>query len=202
MTHKIEAVWKKTTPELELEIAKFWVAEKALPNEAAATLRAKQAVCIARNDEGKLIAVCSVQAKLVPRLRQRLYFYRTFVGAEHRNSKLVYPMMMEARKALQEYTLSLSQPECIGILIEFENKGLGTAYRMAYDAASKFTFVGFSPKGMDQRLSYFDGVDLQTPEQVKAAVIAAGGRLPGPGQRGQRRQGGQGQGGQRRQQRG
>jgi hypothetical protein len=187
VTHKIEAVWKKTSPELEQEIAAFWVAEKALPNEAAALQRAKQAVCIARNDEGKLIAVCSVQAKLVPRLRQRLYYYRTFVGAAHRNSKLVYPMMMEARKALQEYTLSLPQPECIGMLIEFENKGLGTAYRMAYDADSKFTFVGFSPKGLDQRLSYFDGVDLQTPAQVKAAIKAAGGRLAGPGPGGARR---------------
>ena len=178
MTHKIEAVWKKTTPELEQEIAKFWVSEKALPNEAAASQRVKQTVCIARNEDGKLIAVCSVQPKLVPRLRQLLYNYRTFVGAEHRNSKLVYPMAIAARLALQEYTLSLAQPECIGIVIEFENKGLGTAWRIGYDEPSKLSFFGFSPKGLEMRISYFDGVNLQTPAQVKASITATGALVP------------------------
>ena len=168
----IEAVWKKTSPALEQEMAAFWLAERALNNEAAATQRAKQAVCIARNDAGELIAVCTVQPKLVPRLRQRLYYYRTFVGAQHRNSKLVYPMMLAARQALQDYTLALPQPECIGVIIEFENKGLGQAYRIAHDAPSKFTFIGYSPKGLDLRVSYFDGVQLQTPAQIKAVVAA------------------------------
>ena len=178
MTHKIEAVWKKTTPELEQEISGFWVSEKALPNAEAAMLRAKQAVCIARNESGKLIAVCTARPKLIPRLRQRLYYYRTFVGSEHRNSKLVYPMMMEARNVLQQYALAQPQPECIGVIIEFENKGLGQAYPIAHDGPSKFMFIGFSPKGLDQRVSYFDGVSLQTPEQVRAAIKAAGGQLP------------------------
>ena len=142
MTHKIEVVWKKTSPELEQEITRFWVSEKALPNEAAAMNRVKQSVCIARNEDGKLIAVCTVQPKLVPRLRQLLYNYRTFVSAEHRNSKLVYPMAVTARLALQEYTHSLAQPECIGIIIEFENKVLGQAYRRASNDESKLNFFG------------------------------------------------------------
>lgn len=202
MTHKIEAVWKKTTPELEKEIIEFWVSEKALPNEAAAAQRIKQAVCIGRNDEGKLIAVCTVQAKLVPRLRQLLYNYRTFVAAAHRDSKLVYPMAIQARLILQEYTHSLPQPECIGILIEFENKGLGTAWRAATNEETKLNFFGFSQKGFEMRVSYFDNVDLQTPAQVKAAIKATGALVPTAPAR--RRQGGGqgGQGGQRRQQRG
>ena len=178
MTHKIETVWKKTSPELEQEIIAFWVSEKALPGEAAARQRVKQSVCIARNEDGKLISVCTVQAKLVPRLRQLLYNYRTFISAEHRNSKLVYPMMITARLALQEYTHSLPQPECIGILIEFENKGLGTAWRRATNDDSKLNFFGYSPKGFEMRVSYFDDVDLQTPAQVKAAIKATGALVP------------------------
>lgn len=170
---RIEAVWRHTTSELEQEIAAFWLAEKALSSREAALQRAKQAVCVARNDSGALIAVCTVQAKLVPRLRQRLYYYRTFVGAQHRNSKLVYPMMLRARETLQAHVLAQALPECIGMLIEFENKGLGQHYRIAHDAPSKFSFIGFSPKGLDLRVSYFDGVALQTPAQIKAAITAA-----------------------------
>ena len=178
MAHKIEVVWKQLTPELEQEIIKFWVSEKALPGEAAAAQRVKQAVCIARTEDGKLISVCTVQPKLVPRLRQLLYNYRTFIGAEHRNSKLVYPMAVTARLALQEYTRSLPQPECIGIVIEFENKVLGQAYRRATNDESKLNFFGYSQKGLEMRVSYFDDIDLQTPEQVKAAIKTTGAIVP------------------------
>ena len=140
--------------------------------------RVKQSVCIARTDDGKLIAVCTVQPKLVPRLRQLLYNYRTFVGAEHRNSKLVYPMAVTARLALQAYTRSLAQPECIGIIIEFENKVLGQAYRRATNDESKLNFFGYSQKGLEMRVSYFDDIDLQTPAQVKAAIKATGAVVP------------------------
>jgi hypothetical protein len=178
VTHKIETVWLRTTPELEKEIADFWVAEKALPGPGAAAERTKQAVCIARGDGGELIAVCSAEPRFVPRLRQLLYNYRTFVAAAHRGSKLVYPMMLAARKALQEHTLALPKPVCIGMVIEFENQGLGQAYRMAFDEASRFSFLGYSPKGLDMRVSYFDGIDLQGPDDVRAAMKAAGVKPP------------------------
>lgn len=170
---KIEAVWKKVSPELAQELAHFWVTEKALPTEQAALQRVKQVVCVARTEAGELIAVCTVQPKLVPRLRQRLYYYRTFVSAAHRNSKLVYPMMMAARTALQTYTQGLKLPECIGVIIEFENKILGSAYRQAFDEPSKFMFIGYSPKGLDLRVSYFDGMQLQTPAQIKSSIAAS-----------------------------
>lgn len=170
----VTSVWKSTTPELEQEIAAFWLTEKALKSEDIARQRAKQAVCIARNADGDLIAICTVRAKLMPKLRQRMYFYRTFVGAQHRNSKLVYPMLLKAREALQAYTLALPQPECVGMVIEFENKALGQHYRIAHDAQSRFTFIGFSPKGLDQRVSYFDGVQLQTPAQIKQTIARLG----------------------------
>lgn len=169
----IEAVWKKVSPELAQELARFWVTEKALPSEQAALQRVKQVVCVGRSEAGEVIAVCTVQPKLVPRLRQRLYYYRTFVGAAHRNSKLVRPMMIAARTALQTYTQGLKQPECIGIIIEFENKALGSAYRQAFYEASKLMFIGFSPKGLELRVSYFDGMQLQTPAQIKSSIAAS-----------------------------
>ena len=178
MTHKIEVVWKKTSPELEQEITRFWVSEKALSNEAAAMNRVKQSVCIARNEDGVLIAVSTAHPKLMPRLRQLLYYYRTFVGAAHRNSKSIYPMSLASRQALQEYTLALAQPECIGAIVEFENKALGEAYQFTHDEQTKSYFFGYSPKGLKMHVTYFEGVQLQTPEQVKAAIKATGAIVP------------------------
>ncbi len=77
------------------------------------------------------------------------------------------------RLALQEYTLRLPEPDCIGVIIEFENAGLGKHFNLAFYPNTHFCFIGYSPKGLDLRVSYFDGVPLQTPEQVKRACAAA-----------------------------
>ncbi|HEX5757359.1 MAG TPA: hypothetical protein VFY12_13550 [Arenimonas sp.] len=169
---RFESVWQNVSPALQQEIVDFWIAENALRDPEAARRRARQAVCIARGSDGQLAGLCSVEARVVPRLRQRLYYYRTYVGAAHRGSKLIYPMLLQARQLLQDYNRQLPEPECIGILIEFENKSLGQHFPIAFDDTSKFGFIGYSPRGLDLRVSYFDGVQLQPPEKVQRSTPA------------------------------
>jgi hypothetical protein len=71
-------VWKQVTPELAQEIVAFWKQHNAIGDQAVANARAEQAVCVARDDAGQLCGVGTAIVKVLPRLRQPMYYYRQF----------------------------------------------------------------------------------------------------------------------------
>jgi hypothetical protein len=166
---KVIPVWKKITPELEAELVKFWTSNKAIGEESDATKRAKQVVCIARGDKGEIVGVSTAHPRIVPRLRQPMYYYRNFVAEGARGQKLAPAFLEASKKALQEYNLGLSKPLCLGMIIELENKALA-AHRNEAQWKEGFTFIGYSPKGLTLRVWYFDGVKLFPPAPMKKAA--------------------------------
>ena len=168
MAAKITTVWKKVTPELEAELLAFWSANNAVGNDADPTKRAKQAVCIARDEKGQLVGVSTAHPRIVPRLRQPMYYYRNFIAEPARGQKLAAAFLEASKKALQEFNLSQSKPLCLGMIIELENKAIA-AHRNEAQWKEGFTFIGYSPKGNVLRVWYFDGIKLFPPAQVKKA---------------------------------
>ena len=166
MAAKITTVWKKVTPELEAELVKFWTENKAIGEEKDAAKRAKQVVCIARDDKGELIGVSTAHPRIVPRLRQPMYYYRNFVAEGARGQKLAPEFLEQSKQALQAYNLGLSKPLCLGMIIELENKGLAQ-HRNEAQWKEGFTFIGYSPKGLTLRVWYFEGVKLFAPARLK-----------------------------------
>lgn len=166
MAASISKVWKKVTPELEAELVKFWTASNAIGQEGDAAKRAKQVVCIARDDKGEIVGASTAHPRIVPRLRQPMYYYRNFIAEDSRGSKLAPEFLEQSKQALEEYNLGLSKPLCLGIIIELENKGLA-AHRNEAQWKEGFTFIGYSPKGNPLRVWYFQGVRLFAPAPLK-----------------------------------
>ena len=175
MAYEYQNVWKHITPELAEEITAFWIAEKALPKSAKPDARAQQVVVVMRDDGGAIAAVSSALPRVVPRLRQVLYYYRTFCGAAHRGNKTSTPMMQATQKALLEYNLGLPKPEAIGVIIEIENAMIAGHYTEAFWPQTGFSFIGYSPRGLQLRVSYFEGATLQAPSPVRRPAAAAQG---------------------------
>ena len=77
---KVELIpgWKRVTPELAQELMAFWQANKVVVDAGAAATRALQAVCIARDGTGAVCGVVTAVVKVLPRVRQPLYYYRMF----------------------------------------------------------------------------------------------------------------------------
>ena len=71
MKIEIVPVWKALSPELAAELVAFWRDQNAIQNEAAATRRTEQAVCIARDADGALCGVATAMIKVLPRLRHQ-----------------------------------------------------------------------------------------------------------------------------------
>ncbi|MDI1252304.1 hypothetical protein [Thermomonas sp.] len=173
MKVEVIPVWKKVTPVLGEELMAFWRSNKAIVDDAAAAMRATQAVCIARDESGAICGVGTAVIKVLPRLRQPMYYYRQFFAKSMRGRSQLIPFYQQARQALQEYNASLDKPESLGVLIETENAKLSSAYNHAYEPAFAATFIGYSPRGTHLYVSYFDGAALQPPKPLNAPVSAA-----------------------------
>ncbi len=172
MKVEITPVWTHMTPVLVEELTAFWRSHKAIGDDATATIRAQQAVCIARDEAGGLCGVGTAVIKVLPRLRQPMYYYRQFFAKSMRGRSQLIPFYQQARQALQEYNATLEKPESLGVLIETENAKLSSAYHHAHEPAFEATFIGYSPRGTHLYVSYFDGAILQPPVPINRPVPA------------------------------
>ena len=166
MAATVTKVWKDVSPELEAELVEFWTKNNAIGAEKDAAKRAKQVVCIARDEAGKLVGVSTAHPRIVPRLRQPMYYYRNFIAEGARGQQLAPEFLEQSKQALQAYNLGLSKPLCLGMIIELENKGLAQ-HRNEAQWKEGFTFIGYSPKGLTLRVWYFEGVRLFAPARLK-----------------------------------
>ncbi|HVI24778.1 MAG TPA: hypothetical protein VM576_01090 [Xanthomonadaceae bacterium] len=165
----VQAVWRQVAPDLVEELVAFWTQQGALASGEQARQRARQAVLVARDAEGAVCGVATAMLRVLPRLRQPMYYYRQFFAPSLRGQAFAAEFFARARDVLQAWNASQPQPESLGVLLEIENRKLAAA--KFGDAVEPFTgavFIGYSPRGLQLRVSYFDGAKLLAP------VIAPG----------------------------
>lgn len=170
MSIEVTSVWKNVTPELEQELIAFWRDNKAIVDEAAARLRAQQVVCIARTKGGALCGVGTAVVKTLPRLRQPTYYYRQFFAKALRGKRQELPFYQRCKQVLQDYNAAMKRPESLGMLLEIENAKIAAAYKRAVEPGFDAVFIGYSPRGLQLRVSWFEGATLQAPARVRAAA--------------------------------
>lgn len=168
-------VWKQVTPELARELVAFWRDNQAISDESAATRRVEQVVCIARDEAGALCGVGTAVVKVLPRLRQPMYYYRQFFAKGLRGQHQELAFYQRCKQVLQDYNRGLGQAESLGILLEIENAKIAAAYKRAIEPGFEAVFIGYSPRGLQLRASYFDNAVLLPPAPVRAPAVASRG---------------------------
>jgi hypothetical protein len=159
----MHVVWRQVTPELVDELAAFWVTHKALASGEQGQRRARQAVLVARDADGAVCGVATAMVRVLPRLRQPMYYYRQFFAPRVRGQALAEGFFDRAKQVLQAWNASLPQPESLGLLLEIENRQLAAKFDRAYMQRTDSTFIGYSPRGLQLRVSYFEGATLLPP---------------------------------------
>lgn len=173
MSFEILPVWGLVSPALEQELVAFWERNNAIGDADRAAERARQAVCIGRDADGALCAVGTAVVRVLPRLRQPTYYYRQFFDAAHRGQRQAIPFANRAKAILQDYNAGLERPESLGMLIEVESRQLADHYTQVYEPESGYGFIGYSPRGLVLRVSWFDGARLQPPAPPRRMRPAA-----------------------------
>jgi hypothetical protein len=159
----VTPVWKQVTPELKAELVAFWTRHRAIGEPARAEQRADEAVCIARGSDGEVCAVSTAVIRVLPRLRQPMYYYRLFFAKSVRGQGQVIPFYNRSREVLQAHNAGLPQPESLGVLLELESRYLSAYYKRAFVPEADSVFIGYSPRGLQLRVSYFEGAELMPP---------------------------------------
>ncbi len=180
MKINIVPVWKQVTPALADELVAFWLENKALGDEASARQRTEQAICVARDENGKLQGVSTGVIRVLPRLRQPMYYYRQFFARSLRGKHQELPFYRHCKQVLQDYNADLPVAESLGILLEIENSKIAAAYKRAIEPGFDAVFIGYSPRGLELRVSYFENAVLLPPVPVRPAA-AASQRAPAAG---------------------
>jgi len=178
MSFQIVPVWQQVTPALEQELLAFWQRNNAMPDASRAAERARQAVCIGRDADGGVCAVGTAVLRTLPRLRQPTYYYRQFFDVAQRGQRQTIPFANQAKAVLQAYNAGLERPESLGMLIEVESQQLADRYTLAHEPASGYGFIGYSPRGLVLRASWFDGATLQPPKTQQPQARAANTQTP------------------------
>ena len=170
MSFETTDVWRRSTPELQAELVDFWTRHGALADPARAALRAKQAVVVARDADGRIVGVGTALLRIIPRLRQPTYYYRQFFAPEYRGNKEAVPFFQQALAILQ--AANAGKPESLGVLLELENATLDGRYTNAVEPRTGATFIGYSPRGFQLKVVYFKDAVLFPPAPVQRRAQA------------------------------
>jgi hypothetical protein len=181
MAYSIVPVWRNITPELQAELADFWIAHKAMADVERAKLRAQQAVCVLRDADGALCGVATAFVQVRPRLRQPMYYFRQFIAPAHRQQQQAIPIFRAACEILE--AANRAAPECLGVLMEIENPDLARIFSHVVGARTGAVFLGYSPRGHQLRAVYFQGAKLFPPaplrrRQPAASIVKAPAQAP------------------------
>jgi hypothetical protein len=165
VTFQIIPTWREVTPELQAELAAFWTGHKAIADADRAKARALQAVCVLRDERGALAGVATAVLRVLPRLRQPTYYFRMFIAPAHRQQQQALPIFRAACEILE--AANRERPESLGVLLEVENPDLARVFSHAVGARTGAVFIGYSPRGHQLRVVYFEGAKLFPPAPLR-----------------------------------
>jgi hypothetical protein len=154
------AHWQTELPDEDAAVLAFWKQENAIGDETQAKARLREVVLHARDENDGVAGVCTAVTVTLPRLGQPMYYYRCFVGAKWRTSRLVLQLLKRAFELLEGYAMRNAYP-ALGILIELENQRFAEAGREAVWPDVGFVYIGKSQRNLDLRLRYFRGARLK-----------------------------------------
>lgn len=156
----METVWGKVGDALAREIIAFWLAEGAIKEDRARE-RVLEVVKIARDPQGALAGVCTLQHKHNTRLGMPLWYVRAFVGKEHRRSSVGFCLLHTSVDYMQELYDRGEERRAPGLFMEVENESLRQLTHQGLWAYRRFAYLGDNARGAHLRVQYFKGAELK-----------------------------------------
>jgi len=172
MAVEIIPVWKRVDEQLQAELARYWIENGAMTDAGRAAERAPEVACIARS-EGRIVGVTTAYPRIVPVLRQPMYYLRMHVAPAARNEGLSIPFVVDSFAEIEKQELAKDKLLCLGVILQLQNERLAAHYNEAYWWQSKFVFAGYSRDNQQLRVRYFEGARLPPPAILRRRPRAA-----------------------------
>jgi hypothetical protein len=144
------------------DVLRLWAHEGAVP-EAEAQRRVHEVQLVAREREEGVVGVSSVYLQRNAQLRMDLWYYRTFVARDHRNSNVAAQLIFANRDLLEERFVNGEDTRAGGVIFELEHEGLKKYFNKGLWLPADFTFIGENERGDHVRVHYFPGARVPVP---------------------------------------
>lgn len=154
--------WQADVPAEGDAVLGFWKHEGAIDDERVARSRLKEIVVHARDTDNDVAGVCTVVASTLPPLRQPMYYYRCFIAAKWRSSRLIQFLFQRAFDVLESHAMRNDYP-CIGVLMELQHAMFDRIGRVPFWPTVSLVYIGLSQQGFELRVRYFRGAKLKPP---------------------------------------
>jgi hypothetical protein len=150
---------EEVTPD---DVIAFWEREGAVRGEEA-NRRVHEVHLVAVERDDGVVGISSAYLQRNPQLRMDLWYYRAFVGREHRMSSLAVLLAVWGRDHLERLFTSGEDTRGAGVVYEVENESLKAYFNKALWLPTDFTFIGENPRGDHVRVHYFPGAQAPAP---------------------------------------
>lgn len=161
-SHHIEPCWRAVVPGLAKEIAALWRSENAISDPAEAARRVAESVCVARDADGRVVAVATAQRRLIPFLGQPMYYLRAFLAQPVRRGLLAHRLLRQCQQTLAADAASAEPAsDAIGLFLELENPVFARDDERAVWRRSGMVYAGLTPRGLQRRIWYFPDARLR-----------------------------------------
>jgi hypothetical protein len=144
------------------DVIALWEREGVLPGPMARQ-RVQQVHLVAIRDEQQVAGVSTVYLEHNPQLRLDLWYYRTFVGSEHRHTNVARHLISSNRDLLESRFTSGEDTRAPGMIFALEHEGMRRHLNTALWAHSRFVFIGDDQHGWHVRVFYFPGALVPLP---------------------------------------
>jgi hypothetical protein len=137
-------------------VLEFWEREGAMTTEQAAQ-RVREVLVVTTDAAGAVVGVSSAYLHRSPQLGMDLWYFRSFVAAEHRASDIALTQSLMGRDHLRSLFVSGADTRGAGVVYELENQGLKRRTEAIWPLGLHFAFIGRNERGDHVRVYYFPG---------------------------------------------
>jgi hypothetical protein len=166
-TYTLEQTWPTPTAQTSAGAIAFWQAEAVL-NDQVRERRSRQLVCVARDEQQRIVATSTAVRKFIEQLGFPCFVFRIYVAKNHRRSRLSLQLGDRAYQILQKRFDQGIDPDVQGLYIEIENEILAKTYTEAVvknPGGGQVVYIGRTRDGLQKRIWYFAGARALPPAQ-------------------------------------
>ena len=144
------------------DILAMWARARVMTEEEARR-RVHETLNVVIDRDAGVIAVSTAYLQRNTQLHMDLWYFRSFVSADHRNTHVATQLTFHNRDLLESRFVSGEDTRAGGIAFELENEGMRKYFNKAVWLPADFIFVGDNQQGVPVRIHYFPGVGVGPP---------------------------------------
>jgi len=157
---KMTAAWQRNDAKIIKDATDFWLKLRVLPPDVTPEQRVRE-LCAAAYVGDELAGVSTIELRHAPNLRCRLGFFRCLVSSAHRHRRIARRLTVYSRELLEQWSKDHPEEKILGMAAILESPNFDLLARRPKWGESKLWLIGYTPKGQQIRLTWFDHARLE-----------------------------------------